>query len=100
MHRRVLVRQELEESDPLFHPVLLNPDAQHLLLAAVMGPFTEGEPAALLRAVDAPACEDPRDGDHVLLSVAAVHAECVQLEQLTGVVLVDTGRNPTLRSPS
>src|SRR5438552_12245567 len=44
---------------------------------------------ALLRSPHAPAREYPRDVDHVLLGVAAIHAQRVQLEQLAGVILVD-----------
>src|SRR5258705_10871758 len=64
-----------------------------------MGPVVEREPGALLGAVDAPAREDARDGDHVLLRVPAIHAECVQLEQLARVVLVQTARRPPPPSP-
>src|SRR5258705_10876796 len=64
-----------------------------------MGPVVEREPGALLGAVDAPAREDARDGDHVLLRVPAIHAECVQLEQLARVVLVQTARRPPPPTP-
>src|SRR5207245_11005601 len=43
----------------------------------------------LLGLLDAPAGEYARDVDHVLLGVAAVYAERVELEQLPGIVLVD-----------
>src|SRR3989441_10457520 len=66
--------------------------AHHHLLTVVVGPVVELEVRALLRPPHAPAGENARDRDDVLLSVAAVYAEGVQLEQLTGVVLVDALR--------
>ena len=54
------------------------------------------EITALLRAVDRPARQDPRDLDDVLLRVAAVHAERVEFHQLARVVLVQAGLRPLL----
>ena len=48
----------------------------------------EHERAAEIAAVDGPAGERARDLDHVLLRIAAVDAERVQLHQLARVVLV------------
>src|SRR5205085_88536 len=45
--------------------------------------------AAASRLVDSPACECARDLLHVLLRVAAVNAQRVQLHQLARVVFVD-----------
>src|SRR5690348_5824026 len=42
--------------------------------------------------IDGPAGERAGDVDHVLLRVAAVHAERVQLEQLAPVVFVEAAR--------
>ena len=75
VHGRRVVRQELQQPDPLvcavprgeFHP-------QDHLATAVVGPVVEDELAALSRTLDAPAGEDPRDVDHVHLGVAPVHA--------------------------
>src|SRR3989454_6758833 len=58
-----------------------------------MRPLVELEVAALPGPLDTPASEDARHVDHVLLRVAAVHAEGVQLEQLAGVVLVEPQRD-------
>src|SRR6185503_267330 len=93
-------REELEETHTLFHAPSLNPHSQHLLFAAVVCPCMEREPCPPLRAVDAPAGKDARDGDDVLLGVAAIHAKRVQLEQLAGVVPVDPGPHPLTPSPS
>ena len=41
---------------------------------------------------DRPTGERARDLDDVLLRIATVDAECVQLEQLAGVVLVEAAR--------
>ena len=91
VHRRVTRGEQLEQPDPFVFSVSGGEhDAEHGLLPEVVGPFVEDEPAAPLRAVDAPSGENARDGDHVLLRVAAVDAEGVQLQQLTGVVLVQS----------
>ena len=58
--------------------------------AGVVQPRVEREAAALPRVVDRPPREGARDLGHVLLRVAAVHAERVQLHQLAAVVLVET----------
>src|SRR5437879_8329376 len=57
-----------------------------------MRPIMDLAISALLRALDAPTGENAGDLDHVALVVAAVHAERMELEQLTGVVLVDPPR--------
>jgi len=63
--------------------------AQDALGPAIVGRRAEDEAAALLGPVDRPAGEAARDLDHVLLRVAAVHSEGVQLHELAGVVLVE-----------
>src|SRR6185369_17443950 len=47
-------------------------------------------PATLTRPRELPAGERPRDFDHILLRIAAVHAERVQLHELACIVLVET----------
>src|SRR5256884_5320539 len=47
------------------------------------------EVSALLGTLDAPAGENARDVDHVLLRVAAVDAQGMQLQELPGIVLID-----------
>src|SRR3954470_22359525 len=64
--------------------------AEQDFLASIMDLRTEYESAALRRRFDRPAGERARDVDHVLLRIAAVDAEGVQLEQLTTVVLVQS----------
>ena len=64
--------------------------AEHDLLTRIVQPRIEGEAAALARLVDRPAGEGARDFGDVLLRVAAVHAERVQLHQLAAVVLVQS----------
>src|SRR3989449_10496867 len=76
MHRGRMVREQLEDPNPLVHAVAsLKPDTQHLLLPFIMRPLVELKVAALPGPLDAPAGEDARHVDHVLLRVAAVHAE-------------------------
>src|SRR5436190_211285 len=94
VHRGRVVGQELEEPDPFVHVVApLKPDTQHLFFPGVMRPVVELEVSPLLGALDAPAGENARDVDHVLLRVAAVYAEGVELEQLPGIVFVDPFRH-------
>ena len=72
--------------------------AEHHLLAGVVQARVEREAAALPRAVDRPAGERARHLGDVLLRVAAVDAERVQLHQLAAVVLVEAlGRVLALR---
>ena len=103
VHRGGVAGQELEEPDPFVHVVAaLKPDPQHLLVPAVVRPLVELEVSALLGALDAPAGENARHVDHVLLGVAAVDAERVELEELPGIVLVDPfrhGPHPLTPSP-
>src|SRR6516164_9420882 len=65
-----------------------NSDAQYDLFAIVVQPRIENEFGVALRLVDGPAGEAARYFDDVLLRVAAVHAERVQLHQFTAVVFV------------
>ena len=65
--------------------------------AGVVHLRAEDEAAALLRPIDRPAREDARHLDDVLLRVAAVDAERVQLHQLARVVLVEAALRPLLR---
>ena len=65
------------------------PLAEDGLLAGVVHDRPEDEPAAAARLLERPPGERARDLDDVLLRVAAVDAERVQLEQLAGVVLVE-----------
>ena len=71
--------------------------AEHQLRAGVVHARLEDEPAAEARILDRPAGQGPRDFLHVLLRVAAVHAERVQLHQLAGVVLVEAAAAAILR---
>ena len=61
---------------------------ENLLRLRVVERSPEDEPTALLRPGDGPAGEDPCQLGYILLRVTAVHAECVQLHQLAGVVFV------------
>src|SRR5439155_24602128 len=71
--------------------------AQHVLFTVVVHPRIEAVAAALTRLRDGPARKAARHFDDVLLRVAAVHAERVQLHQLAAVVFVQAGRPLVLR---
>src|SRR5256886_715990 len=76
-----VIGEQLEQADTFVHPLAaLELETEHLLVAGVVGPVVELEVSALLRAPDAPPGEDAGDFDHVVLVVAAVHAERVELE--------------------
>ncbi len=62
--------------------------AEHDLFAAVVARRREHEPRSLAR-LHRPTGERASDVDDVLLCVAAVDAEGMQLHQLAGVILVD-----------
>ena len=69
-----------------------NGDAENGLFPFVVSPVVVGERPALIRLVDGPAGEAARHFDDILLRVAAVHAEGVQLHQLARVVLIQAAR--------
>ena len=81
---------------PSFSPPDVNVLPSTVFVPVVVHLRAEDEAAALLRAIDRPARQDARDFDHVLLRVAAVHAERVQLHQLARVVLVQAALRPLL----
>ena len=62
--------------------------AEHPLDAAIVGLLVEDEAARLARLPQRPSRERARDVDDVLLRVAAVDAERVQLHQLAAVVFI------------
>ena len=66
--------------------------AEHDLDALVVDARLEAESAALLRSIDGPPGERPRDFGDILLRVAAIDAERVQLQQLAPIVLVEPAR--------
>src|SRR5438045_897819 len=94
MHRGVLHRQILQQPNPFILAFVWERHAEDVLGPAVMRPVAKDESRALLRPLDAPAREDSRDLDDVLLRVTAIDAEGVQLEQLARVILVDSRRLP------
>jgi len=101
MHGGVLVGENLEQPYSFILTITLELLAQDDLVALVVGPVVVGESGAALRPLDAPAGEDARDVDDVLLRVAAIDAERVQLEQLACVVFVDARRpGPHSLAPS
>ena len=84
------VRQEVEHQlAVLLAAAGLDRLSEHDLLAIVVHPRLESERAALARIGDRPAGERARDFLDVLLRVAAVDAERVELHQLARVVLVE-----------
>ena len=94
VHRGVLHRQILQQPNPFVLAFVWERHAEDVLGPAVMRPVAKDESRALLRPLDAPAREDSRDLDDVLLRVTAIDAEGVQLEQLARVILVDSRRLP------
>ena len=90
---RGMMRQDVDH----LQPVLLaaargNLVAQHDLLAGIVHEAGEHEFGLRVGLPDGPAGEAARHRDHVLLGVAAVHAERVQFHHLAAVVLVEPVR--------
>ena len=84
-----MCRQELKHFHSIFHPALaLNLAAQNHFFTVVVQARAENESPALARAIDGPTGKAARDVPHVLLSVAAVHAQGVEFHQLAPVVFV------------
>src|SRR5437773_12256673 len=85
---------------PQLYPLSLH-DALPIFFPAVMRPVVKFEVSALLGTLDAPAGENACDVDHVLLRVAAVDAQGMQLQELPGIVLIDPfGHAPHPLTPS
>ena len=89
VHRRVLIREELEEPDAFVLAVIVEGEPKDALRSTIVGPVAEDETGAAVRGLDAPPSEDARDFDDVLLGVTAVDTKSVQLEKLARVILVD-----------
>src|SRR3989440_5219286 len=92
VHRSALIREEFEQADAFILPVIVEGEAKDTLRSVIVRPLSEHESRTAFRALNAPAGEDARDCDDILLGVAAVDAEGVQLEELARVVLVDACR--------
>src|SRR6266481_2771498 len=97
MHRGVLVREELQQLDAFVLAVSVERESEDVLRPIVVGPVAEDETGSTVRGLDAPPGEDARDFDDVLLSVPAVDAKGVELEELARIILVDAG-GPTLQT--
>ncbi len=81
--------QNIEHLLAVLHaPAGRNHMAQHHLLAFVVQLVVVEESAAAPRLQDGPAGEAARHFGDVLLRVAAVHAERVQLHQLAAIVFI------------
>ena len=93
-----VLRQHVQDAFALFLAAAFREiRAEDHLLARVVHLGTEQEAAAHARLIDRPARERARDLDDVLLGVAAVDAERVQLHQLTRVVFVEPSLRALLR---
>ncbi len=96
MHGRRLLGEQLQQAHPF---VLAVPrrkrNPEDALGIAVMSPI-EKAIFEIAPTIHSPAGEDARDIADVLLAVAAIHSERVQLHQLAGIVLVDPLRHPRL----
>ena len=90
MMRRVgIARQHLEHFFAVLHPAGINLVAQHHLRLSDRASRSSNQNSRIApRLCDGPAGEAARHFDHVLLRVAAVDAERVQLHQLAAVIFV------------
>src|SRR5947209_3570025 len=86
-----MVRHNIEDLESVLNAATGgNLHAENGLFLRIVHAAVEEEFAAVTRIADGPASEATRDLDDVLLGVSAVNAEGVELEQLAGVVLVET----------
>ena len=90
-----MARQQVQHALAVFGTVAPNDLAEHDFVACVVHAGVEPELPGLGTPgpADGPAGQRARDVDDVLLRVAPVDAECVELQQLARVVLVDAGRD-------
>ena len=96
-----MMRQKVEDGVAVALAACGDHRAEHELGARVVHPGPEDVPRVSLWLGDRPAGEAARYLDHVLLRVAAVHSERVELEQLARVVLVQPSvRVPARRPPA
>ena len=95
VHRGVLIREQLEQPDPFALAVILEGDAKDVLRSPIVSPVAEDKACTAFRRFDAPTGKDAGDFDDVLLGVAAVDAQRVELEELARIVLVDSRGQPT-----
>jgi hypothetical protein len=96
---RRVAREDLDHALAVVTPAAgRDPLTEHDFLAAVVHARPEDEVPVGLRPVDRPAGERAGDLGDVLLCVAAVHAERVQLHQLARVVLVESALASAVRS--
>src|SRR6266481_7019258 len=65
-------------------------DAEHDFRSAVVHALPEDKTGALAGSADAPAGEATRHFSDIVLRITAVHAERVQLHQLTRVILIES----------
>ena len=94
MHGGLALGEEPEQPQPFVLTGALEGVAQDLFVAVIVRPVPVHEARAALRPLDAPPGENAGDVDDVLLAVAAIHAEGMELEELASVVLVDAPRHP------
>ena len=97
MHGGVVIGEEPEQLDAFVLAFAAERHTQRALVAVIMRPVAEHKVGAALGSFDAPPGEDAGDLDDILLGVAAIHTQRVQLEQLAGVVLVDPLRQAIRR---
>ena len=64
---------------------------KHKLVTRLMHAFFKGEIATLAGLLDRPPGKDARYFGDILLSVSAVHAQGVKLDQLAPVIIVESG---------
>src|SRR5271167_3115722 len=85
-----MVRENLEHLYALALATFLDLVPEHHFFARLMLTRPVNKTSTLARLVDGPTGEDARHLGHILLGVATVDAEGVQLHQLTSVVLVES----------
>src|ERR1041385_8571679 len=101
-----MMRQNVQHLLAFLFAVLANLAAQDMFVARLMRPLVELEAAAELRFFNRPSCKYLGQFGNVLLRVAAVHAQRVQLHDFSRVIFVQPTRtifclrSRTLKTPA
>src|SRR5271166_1103846 len=85
-----MVRQDIQRLHALFLAILLDLVAQHGLRSRLVQLWLENKTAALARFLQCPPREHSGNFRYIFLRVPAVHSQCVQLHELTGIVFVQS----------
>src|SRR5512145_2341421 len=92
---------DVDHSQPVgFIAACRNRLSENDLFIAVMHGWIELKFGSTVRILNRPARERTRDGQNVLLRIAAIHTKCVQFEKFASVVFIESRTPPPTGSRS